>query len=195
MEVLQMKKYIAGFLTCLILMLVLSFSGFADDILNVALNSYPIFFNGQQVPVEGYNINGFTYLKLADLDKLHNTTTSFNQTEQRIEVNSNEKSLSMPTTQNLVPVIQFDIDTEKPIGAEFTEYKGCRVLNYNDKLYVDGSDLYKTFRITSVIADANTRIFKLDDKKVVVNNDNPDTTIKYKTYLYDITLFEELIGE
>ncbi len=69
-------------------MLVLSFSGFADDILNVALNPYPIFFNGQQFPVEGYNINGFTYLKLADLDRLHNTTTSFNQTEQRIDINN-----------------------------------------------------------------------------------------------------------
>jgi hypothetical protein len=86
-----MKKFIAGFLTCAILIFTLLTFGFAEDILNVVLNPYPVYVNGSQVEVEGYNINGFTFLKLADVGKCFDSTVSFNQTEKRIEIESNSK--------------------------------------------------------------------------------------------------------
>jgi uncharacterized membrane protein len=92
-----MKKFIAGFLTCAILIFTLLTFGFAEEVLNIVLNPYPVYVNGTQVEVEGYNINGFTFLKLADVGKCFDSTTSFNQTEERIDINGN----SIPTTETI----------------------------------------------------------------------------------------------
>lgn len=199
-----MKKFIAGFVTCAILIFTLLTFGFAEGALNVVLNPYPVYVNGTQIEVEGYNINGFTFLKLADIGRVFDSTTLFNETDPHIDINSNEVVLSAPATtsvtQDLVPVIQFDIETEKPIGAEFAEYKGCRVLKYNGKMYVRGTDLYAPFNIIQLIGDENTLIFKpynnLDNEKIVINRNDYSNMIKYRAgYFYDITLFSELIGE
>jgi hypothetical protein len=90
-----MKKFIAGFLTCAILIFTLLTFGFAEGILNVVLNPYPVYVNGSQVEVEGYNINGFTFLKIADIGKCFDSTVKFNETNPRIDINNN------PTTKNI----------------------------------------------------------------------------------------------
>ncbi len=60
-----MKKYIAGLITGLII--AVSFTTYAAVQLKVIPNPYPVFINNTKANVQGYNINGSTYLKLSDL--------------------------------------------------------------------------------------------------------------------------------
>jgi hypothetical protein len=64
---------------------------YAEDILNVLTNPFPVVINGQAVQIEAYNINGFTFLKLADVGKALDSTVYFNETEKRIEITANKK--------------------------------------------------------------------------------------------------------
>lgn len=80
-----MKKFIMGFVLGALLF---SFSSvYAATGLNIMLNPYPVLINGIQTIVEGYNINDYTFLKLADFKKA-GLTVKFNETEQQIEVTS-----------------------------------------------------------------------------------------------------------
>jgi hypothetical protein len=82
------KQFIAGFVTCVILLSAIFITGFAEG-LTVLLNPYPVTINGVEIAVEAYNINGFTFLKLADVGKaIPNTTIKFNEIDKRIEINS-----------------------------------------------------------------------------------------------------------
>lgn len=60
-----MKKYFAGLITGIII--AISFTTYATVQLKVIPNPYPVFINNTKANVQGYNINGSTYLKLADL--------------------------------------------------------------------------------------------------------------------------------
>ena len=61
------KQFMIGFLVGA---LVFSLSPvFAEGELNIMENPFPIFINGKMERVEGYNINGYTFLKLADFGK------------------------------------------------------------------------------------------------------------------------------
>lgn len=191
-----MKKYKQFILGVIVGAMLFSSIGVFAEGFTVLLNPFPIFFNGQQANVEAYNVNGRTFLSLGDIATYFNATATLNETTKQIEVNNNEKLSTTSIEDSLITVIPFDIETEQPVGAEFTEYKGCRVLRYNNKFYVDSSDLYSTFKIIPIIIDENTRMFKLDNKKIVVSKKDYNNTIKYKmTYFYDISLFSKLIGE
>ena len=61
-----MKKFVLGFI---IGALLFSFASvYAAGELNIASNPFPVFINGVQTEVDGYNINGYTYLKLRDFE-------------------------------------------------------------------------------------------------------------------------------
>ncbi|HEX2925073.1 MAG TPA: hypothetical protein VHP38_02245 [Ruminiclostridium sp.] len=60
-----MKKYIAGLLSGIII--AMSVTAFAAVELKVIPNPYPVMIDGTKADVQGYNINGSTYLKLSDL--------------------------------------------------------------------------------------------------------------------------------
>lgn len=94
-----MKKYKQFIIGLLIGTILFSSIGVcAEEVLNVIANPYPVFVNGQEIQVEAYNINGFTFLKLADVGKVLDSTVSFNETEKRIEITSNKKDSSTPST-------------------------------------------------------------------------------------------------
>lgn len=86
-----MKKYIAGLITGLII--AVSFTTYAAVQLKVIPNPYPIFINNAKANVQGYNINGSTYLKLADLKAtgldVKFTDNKINVTSAVTEPNSN----------------------------------------------------------------------------------------------------------
>lgn len=66
---------------------------FAENLLSnlqIKNNPFPIFVNGNQEKVNAYNIDGYTYLKLADVGKLLNATVKFNETESKIEITKKE---------------------------------------------------------------------------------------------------------
>ena len=61
---------------------------FAQTQYNILPNPFPVMINGAAGEVEGLNINGYTYLKLADL-KATGLVVKFNETERQIEITTN----------------------------------------------------------------------------------------------------------
>lgn len=90
----MLKKYKQFMIGFLIGALLFSLSPvFAEGELNIINNPFPILINGQVAEVEGYNINGYTFLKLADFGKT-GLVVKFNETEKRIEIESVGKNSS-----------------------------------------------------------------------------------------------------
>ena len=119
------KQFVAGFAICLILLSAIFITGFAEGF-TVLPNPYPITLNGAEISVEAYNINGFTFLKLADVGKaIPGTTIKFNEINEVIEINSAEASL--PETMDESEVMSMSTgETIKytPDGIEARQYKG-----------------------------------------------------------------------
>jgi hypothetical protein len=84
----KLQGFIIGFTVSALL-----FSGvaFAAVELNVVPNPFPVLINGTVAVVEGYNINGYTFLKLADF-KQAGLVVKFNETDKQIEI-TNEQAL------------------------------------------------------------------------------------------------------
>lgn len=78
-----MKKIIIGFILGIILTFPISI--FATSSLNITNNPFPVLINGVIEQVEGYNINGYTFLKLADFKKAE-LDINFNSTKRQIEI-------------------------------------------------------------------------------------------------------------
>ncbi|HYE82191.1 MAG TPA: hypothetical protein VEG39_08495 [Clostridia bacterium] len=91
------KQFIAGFLTCLILLSAIFITGFAEGI-SVLLNPYPILLNGQPVEVEAYNVNGRTFLSLGDMVKLVGGTAKLNEVTKQIEISMLESEVATMDT-------------------------------------------------------------------------------------------------
>lgn len=89
-----MKKYISGLITGFIISLCMV--GFAAE-LSVIPNPFPVLFDGVVTAVEGYNINGYTFLKLGDF-KAAGLTAKLNETDKQIEITS-ATSTAAPTAQ------------------------------------------------------------------------------------------------
>jgi hypothetical protein len=85
------KQFMIGFLVGA--MLFSSIGVFAEGI-TVLLNPYPIFFNGQAVQVESYNINGRTHVSAGDMANLFDATATINEVTKTIEINTNVKEFS-----------------------------------------------------------------------------------------------------
>ena len=85
------KQFMIGFL---IGALLFSLSPvFAEGGLNIMENPFPVLINGKLERVEGYNINGYTFLKLADFSKA-GLDVKFNEEKRRIEIESNIDGLN-----------------------------------------------------------------------------------------------------
>jgi hypothetical protein len=199
------KQFVAGFVTCIILLSAIFISGFAEDALKVVLNRFPIFINGQETAVEAYNINGFTFLKLADVGKaIPGTTVKFNEIDERIEINSAgaslPKAMDESEVESVSTTIEYDLNTMLPVEAEFVEYKGCdKAVSYNGNIYISRSDLSRKFGIKSVYLNvkAHEETFKKDNSTVVIDLEIAENHFlnSVGTPFFNINLFNELIGE
>jgi hypothetical protein len=120
---------------------------YADDGLVVNPNPFPVLINGVVTEVEAFNINGYTYLKLADMSKA-GLEVKFNETLRRIEIFSaqmippmntpreeGEKNMQEPE----VPLNKYGLPdftgwtgsfpkAEREGGYLFFTYKGVRYL-------------------------------------------------------------------
>jgi len=198
------RQFVAGFVVCLILLSAIFISGFAEGF-TVLPNPYPITLNGAEITVEAYNINGFTFLKLADVGKaIPGTTVKFNEIDERIEINSAEASLpeiiDESEVESVSTTIEYDLNTMLPVEAEFVEYKGCdKAVSYNGNIYISRSDLSRKFGIKSVYLNvkAHEETFKKDDSTVVIDLEIVENQFinSVGTPFYNINLFNELIGE
>jgi hypothetical protein len=93
----RLQGFIIGFFTCAVL---LSGISFAVDELHVAPNPFPILIDGVVTPIEAYNINGFTFLKLGEIGKATNASVKFNEVDRQIEVQKNANEVPI-TFQNM----------------------------------------------------------------------------------------------
>lgn len=159
----MLKKYKQFMIGFLVGALVFSLSPvFAEGELNIMENPFPIFINGKMERVEGYNINGYTFLKLADFGKA-GLVVKFNEATKRIEIES---------SVNVLNKIEKD-GYELLIIAE-TEYVNTEDINkrYNGKLNFEQTNVNTLTIINNdtklAIAEIPTKfIIKIDGKTYV----------------------------
>jgi hypothetical protein len=78
-----MKKFIAGFLSCLLLTAGMTVIAAEYKIIP---NPYPIFVDGQAKDISAYNIDGRTYIKMSEVGMATGSLVEFNTELQRIEI-------------------------------------------------------------------------------------------------------------
>ena len=121
-------------------------------------NPFPIIVDNNHVDVDAYNINGFTYLKLADVGKTLNTSVRFNDVEKRIEVgdvgvdeqqhleieNTDEKytflnNSSLARSVLQFPSVDYDITQKVYDGTYRYDWDSKFIYDENDKIvYISG---------------------------------------------------------
>jgi hypothetical protein len=202
-------------------MLALSIGVFAEGF-TVLLNPFPIFINGQETEVEAYNINGFTFLKLADVGKCFGATTKFNETDQRIEVSNSSSEASKSSAKVTIPnlmtdktlkkivdistqevvsaeLLYFDIDLKEVPSDKYVETRNCKAVKYNDNIYMYSSDIFSKLNIhfkSLTYLERDKAKFYTDDNEAVFNTKDPNIYIHVDgDSYYNINLFKELIGE
>ena len=199
------KQFVAGFAICLILLSAIFITGFAEGF-TVLPNPYPITLNGAEISVEAYNINGFTFLKLADVGKaIPGTTIKFNEIDEAIEINSVEASLPETIDESEVmsmsTAIEYDSVTGLPVGAEYIENekdgKEYKTIQYNNKIFISESDLKDIYGI-KYIRNLNSLniVYGKDGQEVTVDFMQRENVLKVNTRGYiNIALFNQIIGE
>ncbi len=125
-----MKKVISG---VVIALLIISMTVYAAVEMNVLPNPFSVLVNGNVVDVEGYNIDGYTYLKLAELEKT-GLMIQFNEEDGQIEISS-VGSLEKSKPEFIVP----DEDIDAYGGADVYDNGGD---NPNSRYYVN-PDFYR----------------------------------------------------
>ncbi|MCR4430439.1 MAG: hypothetical protein NUV45_05385 [Tepidanaerobacteraceae bacterium] len=140
-----MKKFVSGLLTGIII--AAAFSAFAAT-LTVKPNTFPVIINGVKSIVDGYNINGSTYLKLTDLEKA-GLKVVFNSAAKQIEITS-----SFGKTGPEGMGHSEDITTELPSGAQLVDkqYNNStyKAISYNGYTYISINDLNNVFGVKMV---------------------------------------------
>lgn len=133
-----MFKYKQLILGTVIGLLFIPITAFATINLNIATNPYPVIVNGIETDVDGYNINGSTYLKLKDFEKA-GLEVNFNSNNKQIEVSTSVDTPSgSETSDTQKPATNTQI-TSKPTSTpdgitnidEWEEkyYIGCLYIN------------------------------------------------------------------
>ncbi len=143
-----MKKFILGFI--LGSLIFGATAALAEEALQVKLNPFPILINGIKSDVEGYNINGFTFLKLADFKKT-GLKVAFNETEKQIEI----ESMSLYEKQQAEAEKTMDIKSLNPQE----QYVKKNVEKTSDGLpivYIDGGQYIPMISINSKLHKLKT---------------------------------------
>jgi hypothetical protein len=125
---------------------------FAEGGLNIMENPFPIFINGKMERVEGYNINGYTFLKLADFGKA-GLVVKFNETEKRIEIESVIKSSNERGGDKIV-------EESIPIEGATIEKDGYNLMVVNGIEYVSLKEVYEKY-------EGKYRFNPLDGEKAI----------------------------
>ena len=170
----MLKKYKQFMIGFLVGALVFSLSPvFAEVKYNIMENPFPVFINGKMERVEGYNINGYTFLKLADFSKA-GLEVKFNETEKRIEIES---------AVNIINEIEKDgYEMVVSNGFEYVSIDDI-VKKYEDKYRFDKMDnRFAAYRnsIALVNNETNLRIIEIPNKNTLTVNDK--TYIEYNYF-------------
>ena len=120
-----MKKFIIGFIVGALMFSIIPVM--AEGELSVVPNPFPVLIDGEVAEVEGYNINGYTFLKLADFGKA-GLTVKFNETDKQIEISSTKKAVITPEP---IPDKGDDVVSDKQVYEE----NGYKVIMDNEVEY------------------------------------------------------------
>lgn len=137
-----MKKFIFGFITGGIICAAVT--GFAVEYA-VSVNPYPVKVNGEDVQVEGYNINDSTYFKLRDVaDAVGGFDVGFEDNTITIDTPSAAEATPVPTASPApTPAAKADLSplpelpVEKRDGKEYVS-----AIDINDMLKSLGLEQY-----------------------------------------------------
>jgi hypothetical protein len=121
----RMKKIIIGFIVGALMFSIIPVM--AQEGLTVVPNPFPVVIDGVVTEVEGYNINGYTFLKLADFGKA-GLTVKFNETDKQIEISSTKKAVITPEP---IPDKGDDVVSDKQVYEE----NGYKVIMDNEVEY------------------------------------------------------------
>ena len=180
-----MKKIIIGFIVGALMFGIIPVM--AEGELSVTPNPFPVVIDGVVAEVEGYNINGYTFLKLADIGKT-GLTVKFNETDGQIEITSmEEKAVMMPVPEG-EPVPE-PVKGEKPVSdvEKFDEngYQGIRVdgVEYYSMKSMADSIYNKGYNVGyDKIKDGLFLIKYNNAKKSTVNSTKLLENIPYKVF-------------
>jgi hypothetical protein len=175
-----MKKFISGLAVGLILSL--SLTAFAAVKLNVVPNPYPVLIDGKKADVNGYSINGSTFLKLTDL-KAAGINAEFNKKEKRIDITTSENKTNTEntTTNYFNPTSLYDGD-----NFTITTYKEYQALIYNNNTYILSTEFTKKTHIrVEFNGKSNTyKLYKNEELILDTKDANPINYIRYKGFTY-----------
>lgn len=107
-----MKTKSLGFGIVLGLFIGVTVTALAQQVYEAYTNSFPVYVNGEQKDIEGYNINGSTYFKLRDLGSFIGFEVDFKEDNILIETSKNNDNVA--TSQNNVLL---NDDTQKCIST------------------------------------------------------------------------------
>jgi hypothetical protein len=165
-----MKKFTIGMI--LGLMLGLAVTAFAAVELNVIANPFPVLIDGAKSEVEGYNINGFTFLKLADFKKA-GLTVKFNETDKQIEITKGVMPVSIieqptKTTDSIeTPTPSIPVARE----SEFLKTVGLKGITYDGKEYVSPASITEKYQPLGFFDyDQNTKTFNFCNTRENITN-------------------------
>jgi len=149
-----MKKFVSGLIAGVIV--TVAVTAFAADTLKVVPNPFPVLIDGVKTEVEGYNINGSTYLKLRDFEKVG------------LGVDFVDKQIIITTKQNAVEEPKKEGDAVSEIIN--TKYKGYDAAIKDGVTYV----YFKIFR------DDNNYTFFYDEdtKNLIITFDNGEAKVE-----------------
>jgi hypothetical protein len=106
------KKFIAGFVACLLL--TAGMTVFAAEY-KIIPNPYPILVNGQAQNIEAYNIDGATYVKLSKVGMATGSLVEFNTEKQQIEITT-------PTSESAQNKAEEDIKMDTQNSVDTSEW-------------------------------------------------------------------------
>lgn len=145
--------------------------------LKIVPNPFPVFIDGKKASVEGYNINGSTYLKLRDFEKA-GLKIYFDEEKRQIEVTTKETATEAKAPNESKEVNSMDEITK-------TKYKGYDAIIKDGVTYV----IYRIFRDSpyyTLFYDENENVkivYKNGEKEVerVISNKE---YIKHELLIY-----------
>jgi hypothetical protein len=163
-------------------------------------NPYPIVVNGQQQDIQALNIDGFTYMKLADAAKVLNTSVKFNEVAKQIEINTISTSTEGVSLMSTATAIEYDPITGLPVGAIYIENekngKQYKTIQYNGEIYISIVDLKNIFDIQNMFVDGfGIRFTKNEQLIPVDSNDKSNHFFAGSRLYYKKILFENYMGE
>ncbi len=178
-----MFKYKQLILGTVIGLIFIPITAFATINLNIATNPYPVIVDGIETDVDGYNINGSTYLKLKDFEKA-GLEVKFNSDNKQIEVSTSAGTASGSQAQdNSEPATNSQI-TSKPTS---TPDGITNIDEWEGKYYIGTSYIDNKCKKTGYSFEFNIKLQKwqlLKDDTVILEDVPITMTYSYGSVEY-----------